>query len=123
MTLLPIVERELRVAARQRGTYWMRSGIALAVIGIGMFIYLAGRGQAPAEVSFWMFTWLAIIAGAFCLFSGARATADCLSEEKRDGTLGLEQEGVVGGVVAARHRGVGGKVSRKFKNLPSIFRK
>ena len=89
MTLLPIVERELRVAARQRGTYWMRSGIALAVIGIGMFIYLAGRGQAPAEVSFWMFTWLAIIAGTFCLFSGARATADCLSEEKRDGTLGL----------------------------------
>ena len=89
MTLLPIVERELRVAARQRGTYWLRTGIALAVIGIGMFIYLAGRGQSPAEVSFWMFAWLAIIAGLFCLFSGARATADCLSEEKRDGTLGL----------------------------------
>lgn len=89
MTLLPIVERELRVAARQRGTYWLRSGVALAVIGIGMFIFLAGRRQSPAEVSLWMFIWLTVIAGLFCLFSGARATADCLSEEKRDGTLGL----------------------------------
>src|SRR5882762_9334344 len=89
MTLLPIVERELRVAARQRGTYWLRSGVALAVIGIGMFIYLTGRRATPAEVSFMMFIWLTIIAGLFCLFSGARATADCLSEEKRDGTLGL----------------------------------
>src|SRR5881394_711598 len=26
---------------------------------------------------------------AYCLFIGARLTADCLSEEKRDGTLGL----------------------------------
>src|SRR5437762_6345486 len=25
----------------------------------------------------------------YCLFIGARLTADCLSEEKRDGTLGL----------------------------------
>lgn len=89
MTLLPIVERELRVASRQRGTYWLRTGVALAVIGIGMFIHFAGREQPPSQVSFWMFLWLTVIAGLFCLFAGARATADCLSEEKRDGTLGL----------------------------------
>ena len=89
MTLLPIVERELRVASRQRGTYWLRTGIALAVIGVGTFIYLAFLRQHPAQVSFLMFLWLTIIAGLFCLFAGARATADCLSEEKRDGTLGL----------------------------------
>lgn len=89
MTLLPIVERELRVASRQRGTYWLRTGIALAVIGIGMFIYLTGRRSSPAEVGLMMFIWLTIIAGLFCLFAGIRATADCLSEEKRDGTLGL----------------------------------
>ena len=89
MTLLPIVERELRVASRQRGTYWLRTGVALAVIGIGMFIYLTGRRSSPAEVGLMMFIWLTIIAGLFCLFAGARATADCLSEERREGTLGL----------------------------------
>ena len=36
-----------------------------------------------------MFIGLTIVAGLFCLLAGARATADCLSEEKRDGTLGL----------------------------------
>jgi ABC-type transport system involved in multi-copper enzyme maturation permease subunit len=89
MTLLPIVERELRVASRQRGTYWLRTGVALAVIMIGMFIYLNGRNDAPAQISLGMFYSLTILAGLFCLFAGARATADCLSEEKRDGTLGL----------------------------------
>ena len=31
MVLLPVVERELRVAARKRGTYWLRFFAALAV--------------------------------------------------------------------------------------------
>ena len=29
MTFLPIVERELRVAARRPATYWLRLGVAL----------------------------------------------------------------------------------------------
>ena len=40
MTFLPIVERELRVAARQHSTYWMRMVLALAAIAIGLFLYL-----------------------------------------------------------------------------------
>ncbi len=32
MTLLPIVERELRVVARQRATYWVRLGLAVTAI-------------------------------------------------------------------------------------------
>ena len=89
MTFLPIVERELRVASRRRGTYWLRCGVALAVIGIGTWIYVMARRQPPAETSIAMFIGLTIVCGLFCLFAGARATADCLSEEKRDGTLGL----------------------------------
>jgi len=89
MTVLPIVERELRVASRLPGTYWMRTGVAAAVIAIGSFIFLSARREAPAEVGKGMFIGLGIIAGLFCLFAGARATADCLAEEKRDGTLGL----------------------------------
>jgi hypothetical protein len=89
MTFLPIVERELRVASRRRGTYWLRSGVALAVVGLGTWLYLMGRHQRPAELGMMMFIGLTIVAGLFCLTAGARATADCLSEEKRDGTLGL----------------------------------
>jgi ABC-type transport system involved in cytochrome c biogenesis permease component len=89
MTFLPIVERELRVASRRWGTYWLRSGIALAVICVGGWLYLMGIRQSPAEMSMIMFVGLTIVAGLFCLGAGARATADCLSEEKRDGTLGL----------------------------------
>lgn len=89
MTFLPIVERELRVASRRAGTYWVRTGVALTVISIGAFMYLTSRRQSPAEMGTTMFITLTIIAGLFCLSAGARATADCLSEEKRDGTLGL----------------------------------
>jgi ABC-type transport system involved in cytochrome c biogenesis permease component len=89
MTFLPIVERELRVAARRRGTYWSRTVIALVVVGIGMWIYLMARHESPAEVSIGMFIGLTIVTGLFCLFAGVQTTSDCLSEEKRDGTLGL----------------------------------
>ncbi|MEY4386364.1 MAG: hypothetical protein RLY20_1647 [Verrucomicrobiota bacterium] len=89
MTVLPIVERELRVAARQPGTYWVRTGVAAAVIGIGTIIFLNTQHGPPAEAGKAVFIALTIIAGLFCLMAGARATADCLSEEKRDGTLGL----------------------------------
>lgn len=89
MTFLPIVDRELRVAARRRSTYWLRSGIALAVIIIGTWIYVMRRREPPAALSMVMFVALTVIAQLFCLCAGARATSDSLAEEKRDGTLGL----------------------------------
>jgi ABC-type transport system involved in multi-copper enzyme maturation permease subunit len=36
-----------------------------------------------------MFYSLAVVLTAFCLLAGTHQTADCLSEEKREGTLGL----------------------------------
>jgi hypothetical protein len=36
-----------------------------------------------------LFYWLSGLAFVYCLFIGARVTSDCLSQEKRDGTLGL----------------------------------
>jgi hypothetical protein len=41
MTFLPIVDRELRVAARRWVTYWGRALFALFAIVIGLFFYLA----------------------------------------------------------------------------------
>jgi len=90
MTVLPIVERELRVAARRRGTYWLRvtaAFVAIAVFGWMLLTFL--RDQPSAAHGWYLFRALFGLAFAYCLFIGARLTADCLSEEKRDGTLGL----------------------------------
>jgi ABC-type Na+ efflux pump permease subunit len=89
MTFLPIVTRELRVASRRRGTYWSRCLIAALAIGGGFLVYLANDGQAPHEIGQALFYVVAGGAFIYCLFAGVRSTADCISEEKREGTLGL----------------------------------
>src|SRR5207245_231563 len=89
MTLFPIVGRELRVAARQRGTYWMRLAIASMAILIGTGIFVVTLGLSAAQTGRHIFEWLAGLQFIYCLAYGRRSTADCLSQEKRDGTLGL----------------------------------
>src|SRR3954470_19113230 len=89
MTFLPIVGRELRVASRQRNTYWIRTGAALGGIAIGAWIMLMpffhdNRTLGPA-----LFVSLSILTFAYSLLIGVLRTADCLSQEKRGGTLGL----------------------------------
>jgi len=93
VTLLPVVERELRVAARKRGTFWTRviAAILALLIGIGFFILVEngafGIGTAAlGKGLFAVLTWLSL---AVALASGLFFTADCLSEEKREGTLGF----------------------------------
>lgn len=89
MTFLPIVERELRVAARRRGTYWNRALSALIAILIGGWLMVIFQNQSPHELGLALFVSLAALTFLYCLLAGVRATADCLSEEKREGTLGL----------------------------------
>ena len=89
MTFLPIVERELRAASRRRGTHWYRAATALTAI-----LLLAGtlwfeKGTAPKELGQHAFTVLSALFLFGGLVAGIRHTADCLSEEKREGTLGL----------------------------------
>ena len=89
MTFLPIVERELRTAARRRGTYWNRATAALAAILVFAGTFWFERQVAPKELGQHIFY---VLSGLFLLSSlvaGIRYTADCLSEEKREGTLGL----------------------------------
>src|SRR5579859_5684336 len=89
MTFLPIVTRELRVASRRGGTYWQRAGAGLGVLLMGTWLYVVMENQSPKQLSAYLFG--ALTAGAlfYSLLSGLRATADCLSVEKREGTLGL----------------------------------
>src|SRR5437773_152537 len=89
MRFLPIVGRELRVAARRRGTYWLRSGVALGVVIAATWIFLMSLRDPPREVGPIIFYVLTGASLLYCLLAGLRSTADCLSEEKREGTLGL----------------------------------
>ena len=89
MTLLPIVARELRVASRRAATYWTRFTFALLAILVGSFAWAILFRQSPRETGYSLFICLAVIAYIYSLISGALATADCVSEEKREGTLGL----------------------------------
>ena len=93
MTLLPIVERELRVAARKRSTFWVRVAAASVALVIGCgFLITAMAGTFPFSPSsygkglFTVLTWLGL---AVALSAGLFFTSDCLSEEKREGTLGF----------------------------------
>ena len=89
MTFLPIVARELRVAARRRGTYWVRSAAGLVLIVVGTWYFLLPSGQPAHEMAMALFCILTGSATLYCLLSGVWSTADCLSEEKRENTLGL----------------------------------
>jgi ABC-type transport system involved in multi-copper enzyme maturation permease subunit len=89
MTFLPIVARELRIAARRPGTYWVRSGAALALLVIGTWFLLMNWREPTHVIALGLFSILTGSAVLYCLLSGVWFTADCLSEEKREGTLGL----------------------------------
>jgi ABC-type Na+ efflux pump permease subunit len=89
VTFLPIVERELRVAARRHNTYSTRLVVALAGIGVCVFFYSLNLGASVRLLGRYTFQGLSSLALGYCLFAGRRWTADCLTEEKREGTLGL----------------------------------
>ena len=86
MTLLPIVERELRVAARRRSTYYYRLVAAFIAVLVGVTIVETTPFDEGGAKLFRTLSWLAII---YALLAGTQATADSISSEKREGTLGL----------------------------------
>lgn len=90
LTLLPIVDRELRVAARRPATQWLRAGAALAVTLVWFGLMLANQqGGQQAQLGHNLIRALSLLAFGFALVAGVFLTADCLSAERREGTLGL----------------------------------
>ncbi|MEO7298478.1 MAG: ABC transporter permease [Verrucomicrobiota bacterium] len=89
MTFLPIVERELRVASRRRSTYLGRLAGAVIAMAVAGWIMLTMSGNSPAQLGVFLFGGLSVILFIYSIGAGARVTSDCLSEEKREGTLGL----------------------------------
>ncbi len=91
MHFLPIAARELQVAARKRSTFWLRLAAALAALVVGMVFFSVStlRGMRVPDMGsalFQVLTWMCLVAG---LSAGLFFTSDSLSEEKREGTLGL----------------------------------
>ena len=91
MSFLPVVERELRINARSSRFYWLRFGTALVAIAIIAWLWLVSYGgrASSAQMAALAFEVLAWLAFVFCIVLGLFLTADCISEEKREGTLGL----------------------------------
>src|ERR1041384_1036823 len=89
MRFLSVAERELRAAARKNGTYRLRwltaAGTFALLLWLGWaFDVFANKRNRPIA-----FSVCSVIVLLYCLFLGAAGTADCLSREKREGTLGL----------------------------------
>jgi ABC-type transport system involved in cytochrome c biogenesis permease component len=87
MTLLPIIERELRAESRHPLTYWLRTLGAAALLAAALFFWFGGgfRERQGArlfavlhQTLFWAI-WILV----------PLLTADCISRERREGTLGL----------------------------------
>jgi ABC-type transport system involved in multi-copper enzyme maturation permease subunit len=89
MTFLPIVSRELLLASRRGATYWLRSIAALVVMAVGTWVFLVFQTEPPKDLAMVLFYVISGGAVLVALSSGPRSTADCISEEKREGTLGL----------------------------------
>src|SRR5688572_14007519 len=91
MSFLPVVERELRVTARNSRLYWGRMLAAAIAVAIIAWFWLAttGAGGNSAQRAKLIFGTLSTFAFGYCLLLGLFLTADCISEEKREGTLGL----------------------------------
>jgi ABC-2 family transporter protein len=91
MTFLPIVERELRVAARGRGLHHVRFWAAAACLGYAAYFFIINEGNKSFfdwGAGQFIFNSLSYLAFFYCIIA-SRNTVDCISQEKREGTLGL----------------------------------
>jgi ABC-type transport system involved in cytochrome c biogenesis permease component len=88
VNFLPIVSRELRVVSRKSWMYWVRSIFALAGVIAALFMFFEGPSNriARGDPMLWV---LSAVTLALAIFCGGLLTADCISSEKRDDTLGL----------------------------------
>jgi ABC-type transport system involved in cytochrome c biogenesis permease component len=89
VNFLPVISRELQVQARQPATNRMRWIAAAAVIAIWLLLMLASGHTTAHERAKITFIAISIVSLGGVMLAGVFQTADCLSEERREGTLGL----------------------------------
>ncbi len=91
MTFLPIAVRELQVSARRPMTYYWRCLCALNAACVILACLLAGFSGVLSAASAGELTFriLSLAGYGLAAVAGALMTADCVSQERREGTLGL----------------------------------
>ena len=87
MTVLPVIERELRAAARQPFTYYLRLLGVAALLLEGVLFGLRSGFAANLGSALFGSLHSALFLAIWILVP--LLTADCLSRERREGTLGL----------------------------------
>ena len=87
MIVLPVIARELRVSARHAFTYYLRA-LGVAALVLACLLFGAQQGFGPAlgsklfgSLHFTLFCAIWVLVPLL--------TADCISRERREGTLGL----------------------------------
>lgn len=87
MFSFPVIDRELRVEARKRATYWLRvwSGFAAVMVFV---IAIALAGEKLQNGSYLFFLIHGSLSVMLLLIAPVTA-ADAISRERREGTLGL----------------------------------
>ena len=87
MTVWPVIVREVRVQARQKFTYTLRVLGAVAVL-VALVSWALGRGFLPGQGGrIFVYIHGALLWAIWILVP--LSTADCVSRERREGTLGL----------------------------------
>jgi len=89
MTVWPLLQRELRLRARQKATYWWRfaaAGITALIATQSAMVYASSKGTpAVGAEMFAAIAWFGLVLSCLAVLT----TADCVSSERREGTLGL----------------------------------
>src|SRR5258706_15540537 len=88
MTCWPVIVRELRAESRRPMNYWIRilgAGAITLVFGVSML----NQSESPATLGARLFGNLNATLFAAIWILVPLLTADCISQEKREGTLGL----------------------------------
>lgn len=98
MRLLPVIERELRASARQPFTYWLRV-IGVGWLGLGIVVawmllkgirgMVTSSGVDPQSLGVMLFGAMNLAMFLALALLTPLLTADCISRERREGTLGL----------------------------------
>ena len=84
--MAPIIQRELKIVARRKRTFRIRLLITIVAFLWCVVLALSGPSNGGGSYVFNMLTTIGFLA---CLIQSVRRAASCISDEKKEGTLGL----------------------------------
>jgi hypothetical protein len=87
--LPPLVARELLVGSRQPWTYWLRLLTALGAVSVLAILAATGHSRLGRTGGFALFAGSTTVLFFIASLNGLRSTSDCVSAERRQGTLVL----------------------------------